>query len=376
MTVYRPAKSPFFAYDFQFKGVRYHGSTGCTTKRDAERYEHDMRRRVALGDDAKPAITIDEACGLYWDERGQHERSSATTKGQLARLIEMVSPNKYAGSLTIVDLDAYVSRRRAMRAGTRKTLVSNATVNRELELLRRVMKFAASREYDVATLDFGRVILSEPRERVRELSADEEKRLFAELPHDLAQVAEFAMISGQRRTAVIELLWSRVDFDNARATVRTKGGIDHSFPLTPRLMAIIKRQPKVGPRVFTYECERSAPRRAGRPARLKGERYPFSKQGWMRKWRQALKDAKIEDFRFHDLRHTAGSRIVRASGNIKTATRLLGHTNIATTSRYVHVLEEDLRDAMLATESRNSPGPGVADTSEIGKKRKGNQRDA
>lgn len=373
MSVYRPAKSPYFAYDFQINGQRFFGSTGLETKRDASRYEADLRKRILLGETSKPSITVDEACGLYWKDKGKHESASATTWGQLARLTAMLGGSSYLGSLEQTDLANFVSKRRGMKATNRKTLVSNATVNREVELARRVWKHAKD-GYAVTDIEWGKLKLAEPKERVRELSADEETKLFKQLPGDLADVVEFAMLSGQRRTAVIQLLWSRLDLDLNRATVATKGGVQHTFPLTPRLLAIINRRPKVGPFVFTYVCERPAPRRKDRsdkPGRLKGERYPFSKQGWVRKWRKALKDAGIEDFRFHDLRHTAGSRIVRQSGNMKMGMQLLGHTNVSTTSRYVHVLEDDLRNAMSAAESRNSPGPEDSESEESNAKSTG-----
>jgi integrase len=187
------------------------------------------------------------------------------------------------------------------------------------------------------------------------LSADEESRLFEKLPANLVPIVEFALLSGQRRTAIIELRWSDVDLQAARAKVRAKGGGWHNFPLSPRMVAIIAAQPKVCPQVFTYVCTRQAPRRADRPARQVGERYPFSKQGWARQWRKALERAGIEDYRFHDNRHTAATRNLRATGNLKGVQKLLGHTNIETTSRYAHALEDDVRAMLFATESRNSP---------------------
>ncbi|MBY0393536.1 MAG: tyrosine-type recombinase/integrase, partial [Novosphingobium sp.] len=67
------------------------------------------------------------------------------------------------------------------------------------------------------------------------------------------------------------------------------------------------------------------------------------------------KEAGITDFRFHDLRHTAGSRITRAGG-LRTAQKVLGHTRIETTARYAHVTEADMLSAMeAADQSRNSP---------------------
>ena len=130
--------------------------------------------------------------------------------------------------------------------------------------------------------------------------------------------------------------------------------------LNDELVTIIANQPKVGPFVFTYVCQKS--REAfidanGRkhPARLKDERYPFTQWGWRRPWGKALKDAEISAFRFHDLRHTRGTRILRTTGNLVLAKEARKHRNIKTTLRYAHAADEDVRRALDASESRNIP---------------------
>jgi integrase len=359
VSVYKTDKSPYWQYDFQRKKQRFHGSTGCTSKRDAEAFEARLKREVALGHEAKRPITLDAACQAYWKDKGQHESSSTTTDYQLANLCEGIGANRLLSSIGTEDFRRYIAKRRAT--------VSNASVNREWQLARRVWKHAAAAGYDLPipgtpdAIDWSKLRLDEPKERVRELTADEEKRLFEKLPESLKPVVEFAALSGQRRSAVIGLLWDKVDLSGPRATIGLKGGGEHTFPLTPRLVEIIEAQPVVEdcPFVFTYACERPSPPRKDRPRRYKGQRYPFSKQGWMRKWRKALADAKITNFRFHDLRHTRGTRILRSTGNLKTVQKLLGHTDIATTARYAHALEDDIRDAMLAGESRNSTGQAL-----------------
>lgn len=357
MSVYRPKTSSKWHYDFRWKGHRFHGSTGQTTRRDAERFEADERRRVALGETAKPGITVDEVCQLWWQDKGERMKSAATLDYQLAALAAGIGKTRLLGSLTLRDFDRYVAKRRAGR--------KNATVNREVELARRVWKHAESRSYDVAPILWGKLLLPEPTERVRELSSDEECKLFNALPEHLKPVVDFALLSGQRRSEVIGLRWADVDLTGARATVdaKSRDGRRHTFPLTPRMVALIANQPKAGPFVFTYVCKKTTARHKAK--RVKGQRYPFSKQGWMREWRTALKAAGIEDFRFHDLRHTTGTRALRATGNLKAVGKLLGHSDVATTARYAHALENDVRDMMIAAESRNSP-EAVAGVASIG----------
>jgi integrase len=348
MSLYKPAKSKFWHYDFQFKGCRYHGSTSCTSKRDAERYQAEVRRKAALGEDAKPTIKLDDACGAWFLAKGQHLRSHATVSYQLENLARGLGQSLPLQDLTLAHLDRYIARRRGQ--------VKNASVNRETALLRRVIEWHGARGVDVPAIAWKEVKLREAKPVTRTLSPEEETRLFAVLPESLKPIVRFALLSGQRKSEIITLRWSDVDLAAGRATVWAKGGRRHTFPLTPALVAIIANQPKACAQVFTYVAERSAPRREDRPQRIKGVRYPFSVQGWDRKWRKALSDAKIEGYRFHDNRHTAATR----TGSIEVANKLLGHSDYRTTQRYFHTAEDTVREGMIAAESRNSPEPAEA----------------
>lgn len=357
MSVRKDPRSPYWQYDFQRNKVRFHGSTGCTTKRDAERFEAELKRKVALGDVSKPAIMLDTAALDFWDNQGKHDKAAKTTEYQVANLCSILGEKHLLSSIGMKEFRAFVARRRGQG-------VSSASINRELEVARRIWKLALSNGYDVPTpgtefaINWSELMLSEPRGRIRFLSNEDERKLFEHLGEDLAAVVRFAILSGQRKDAIVRLRWDRVDLEGMRAEVHTKGDKWHSFPLTEQMVQVIAARPRVGgcPFVFTYVCRRHSPARKDRSRRVKGQRYPFSKQGWDRQWRQALKDAGITDFRFHDLRHTSATRVVRATGNLKLASLLLGHTEISTTSRYAHVLDEDIRDAMRAAESQNSHG--------------------
>lgn len=345
MSVYKPAKSPYWQFDFVHEGRRYHGSTGCTSKRDAQRVEADKRRKAALGVKAKPSVTIDEACGAWWLAKGQYLRSKKTLEYQLLNLANGMGNTVPLGDVTLAAIDAYIARRRAT--------VSNASVNRETGLFRAVVNWCAARGYDAPEIAWGEAKLKEAAVLTRTLTNDEERRLFDKLPASLKSIVEFALLSGQRKTEIVTMRWADVDLGNARAMVWAKGQKPHSFPLTPRMVALIANQPKVCPQVFTYEAERDSPPRFDRVKRKRGERYPFSAQGWDRKWRKALKDAGIERYRFHDNRHTAATR----TESIEVAYTLLGHSDIRTTKRYFHTGEEAVRKALIASESRNSPEP-------------------
>ena len=84
----------------------------------------------------------------------------------------------------------------------------------------------------------------------------------------------------------------------------------------------------------------------------KGERRPITREGLKTGFRRILPTAQIENFRFHDNRHTAATRVLRAGGNLKTVQKLLRHENITTTTKYAHVSDEDVMAAMQAAAER------------------------
>jgi integrase len=93
-------------------------------------------------------------------------------------------------------------------------------------------------------------------------------------------------------------------------------------------------------RVFTYVCQRAE------HGRVPGQRYPITRNGLHSYWRRLLKEAGITGLRFHDLRHDFGTKLLRETGNLKLVQRAMNHAAIATTSRYAHVLDSEVADAM------------------------------
>jgi integrase len=73
-------------------------------------------------------------------------------------------------------------------------------------------------------------------------------------------------------------------------------------------------------------------------------------------WTAALKDAKIHDFRFHDLRHTAATRLADAGTDAFTIAAILGHSTIQMSARYTHATDERKRRAVERMSGSQNPG--------------------
>lgn len=354
MATYRPKNSTIFLYDFQIKGERFHGSTGCKTKRAADDYEAKRRAEIALdtGKRKKPLITLDAAAANYEDHLRANGKWSGTQDYLISSIVEGLCGERLLSDITQADLQAHFAK----RAGE----TSASSANRELDVCRPIWR-RHMRTHDIGEMpDWGALRYAVPEKDPRELFHDEEDRLIPELREDHRDFEIFALISGWRRSEISGLLRPKVNLGQAIAETRVKGGAWVKRPLTAEMVAIIANQPKVGPFVFTYVCQKS--RKAyidnkGRkhPARLKGERYPFGTTTHRKDLKRALERAGIEGFRFHDFRHTLGTRLLRATNNLATTKEALKHKSIKTTLRYAHVLDDDVRRGLEASQSRTIP---------------------
>lgn len=341
MSVYKQKNSPYWKYDFVWKGRRFHGTTGCKSRRDALAFEARERHKVVLPTRESPPISVDEACGLYQD-KVEGQPSWPTTRYMLTALVSSLGAGNLLSEVTQRHLLAFVGERRSGR--------SNATVNREIDTCRAVWRWAEKARYDIGEMpDWGALLLPVGHRDPRELSRAEEPQLFEHIRNDLHDVTLFALLTGWRKSEVTGLRWSDVDVDAAVAQTRIKGGDTVKRPLTQAMITILVNQPKAGPFIFTYICQKS------RGKRLKGERYPITATALRKPWAEALVAAGIQQFRFHDLRHTRGTRILRATGNLVAAKEALKHKNIRTTLRYAHAADDDIRKALEASTSRTTP---------------------
>jgi integrase len=356
--LYQPKGSPYLHYEFVLNGRRFFGSTKTGKLALARRFVERIRAEAIAGtlERRRPEMTVDHAFGRWFTEHGRHLKEADNFEARLGRLLDHLGKDTLLSEIGSDELAGYVARRRAD--------FSPVTVNHDLRTLRRVLRRA--RLWKVALpagIEWRDLFLPEPPPRDRHLSTDEEARLLAELPPDLAVLVRFAILTGARLDSLLRLRWVDVDVAASRLVLQDvksiRPGEKHALPITAELRALLggwRGQHPVF--VFTYLCERTTRDRKG-GVRQAGTRYPFSSTGWRRKWKRALAAAGIADLRFHDTRHTAGTRITKATGNLRVTQRTLGHRNITTTQRYAHVLLEDVAAGIEAA-SRNFPGSGTA----------------
>ncbi len=356
MSVYKRPGQQTFSYDFQVGGRRFSGNTEAKNRKDAEAVERDLKAKARADIEAEKRtgngpLLLRHAAGRYWQEVGQHHRDSAATYRDLERLVGQLGPNKRLDEITDADVAGLVAWRRGQtlkgrtkdKDGKPVKTVSPATVNRSTTA---VLKKVFTRAKTSWRYQFPREPnwrshwLKEPEGRVRELHDGEEAAMGEAMRSDYGPWLRFALITGLRRAETL-IRWSDVNWSAKSITRLGKAGRLVSTPITDEVAALLEPLKGHHPEyVFTFMANLT------RDGRVKGRRYPITYEGGKTEWQRLMKRAGVADLRFHDLRHTTATRLLRETGNLKIVQRALNHRDIATTARYGHVLDEEVAEAL------------------------------
>lgn len=207
---------------------------------------------------------------------------------------------------------------------------SGATTNRYLAPLSAAFTFAVK---DLGWMDDNpmRKITKpkEPRGRVRFLSADERQRLLEACRESsnpqLYPAVLLALCTGMRKGEQFSLTWRQVDLNTGRIILEdTKNGERRTVVATGPALEELRKLAKVRRLDSEYVF----------PGKVKGEPIDLE-----RPWRQALKRAEIEDFRWHDLRHSFASELAMSGATLAEIAEAMGHKTLAMVKRYAHLTE-------------------------------------
>jgi integrase len=302
-------------------GKRIFESTGTEDRLAAQQFEDLLKaeywRVQKLGE--RPNYTWQQAVTRWLDEQA-HKKSIADDIHHLRRL-DADLRKLYLNDIDRQLIDTITSKR--LRDG-----VMNSTVNRMLEVLRAILR-RAERQWEWIERAPHVRMLPEPKRRIRWITREEADRLLDELPDHLRDMVAFTLSTGLREANVCGLTWQQIDLQRRVAWFHAdemKGKKEHAVPLNNDAVVILRQQlGKHSTWVFTYNCHRvnSANNHA---------------------WRKALKRAGIEDFRWHDLRHTWASWHIQAGTPLHILQELGGWESVEMVRRYAHLSADHLSE--------------------------------
>lgn len=310
-------------------------------------------------------VFLDEVYAPWVEQH--HSQTSSTIKRIEAAFPELLD-------LSMPDLTVWALEK--WRTARRKQGVAPSTLNRDVSALKgaisRAVEWGVIDEHPLAKL---KPIKTDQRGRVRFLSSEEAQRLRDALEErdwgmkdarsranawrrergypEWQSLSEYrfadyltplvlvSLNTGIRRGEAFQLRWTDLDFKGRVLTVagdRAKSGQTRHVPLNDEALGslIAWRNQTTGDGLVW-------PGKGGAPL-----------DNVKRAWGSVLRSAKVESFRWHDLRHTFASWLVMRGVPLNTVRDLLGHADIKTTLRYAHLAPDHRAEAVAALNSRSS----------------------
>ncbi|MFA6497886.1 MAG: site-specific integrase [Desulfurivibrionaceae bacterium] len=225
------------------------------------------------------------------------------------------------------------TRKEGGKIVTTQRLRSKATVNRYLAAFGGCLTIAASPAWGWIDVNPMKKIgkQTEPQGRVRFLSDDERERLLAACQGSanplLYTIVILALSTGMRHGEAINLTWDDVNFDNQRITLHdTKNGERRVVHLAGKALALLQELKAKNLRGSNLVFPGSFAMNRG-PASIRTA------------WLTALKKAEIDNFKFHDLRHSAASYLAMNGAPLLDIAAILGHKTLSMVKRYSHLSE-------------------------------------
>ncbi|MEI2635429.1 MAG: site-specific integrase [Methylotenera sp.] len=343
MSLYQRKDSPYWWVKLSVNGQKpIQQSTGTTNRQEAKEYEakrlNELWLETRLG--ITPKHYWEEAVVRYLDEM-QHNKSRDCDIRHFRWLAKHLD-GKYLNEINRTLIERVTTARKKVGA-------SNATVNRCMGLVSRVLRKAA---FEWEWLDKAVKVrkLPENKIRVRYLTSDEATRLIHELPAHLAAMAKFSLATGLRKSNVTGLQWSQVDLANRRAWIhaeQAKGGKAIPVPLSSEAIEVLRGERFKHPtHVFTYR---------GKPVN----------QINTKAWRAALVRAGIANFRWHDLRHTWASWHVQNGTPLAVLKELGGWADYDMVQKYAHLSSDHLAEYVERVSGKFETGKGTLATNQL-----------
>lgn len=259
-------------------------------------------------------------------------RSWRSPKGYVQILIQHFG-KKRLRDITHNDIERF--RLERLKSPTSKGERTIAAVNRELETLRAVLRFAIRQGWLVRSpFECGAPLISKADEirRERVLTHEEENRLLAVCSGRRAHLRPIliaALDTAMRRGELFKLKWLDIDFGNRLIQVRattTKTQRSRTVGMTSRLITELQC-------LWELSTKNQDELVFGITDTIKTA------------FASACTAASIESFRFHDCRHTAITRMVQAGMSATEAMKVSGHTQMSTFARYVNPNDDAARRA-------------------------------
>lgn len=328
MGLYKRNGSQFYWMSFRINGRRAFESTETANKKLAEKIYAKRLTEITEGkwfpNEARKR-TFEELRTRYMTEHSKvYKTAKSSTRDESAfKCLSTVFAGLMLSGITPAKIFDYKSVR--IKDG-----VKPATIFKELAILRHSLNIARQWEW-IESNPFSKVKFEQVHNKIeRWITPEEEKRLLDASAPWLKEIIIFAINTGMRQDEILSLQWSQVDLSRLTVTLLiTKNKEKRTIPLNQTVYELLKSKSKVryiSGFIFVSQTGTK-----------------INARNLLRAFFKARKEAKLEDVRFHDLRHTFATRLVQSRIDLYVVKELLGHKTITMTMRYAHHNPESLR---------------------------------
>ncbi len=283
-----------------------------------------------------PDVTVAEAWTAYQTVSERDNDTWQTEAGRAEHIVRHLG-RRNAASLTVRDVDEFRTLRLSEKT-KRGAAPSHATLDREVELLKRMLGYAVACETLTVNPIAKVKLLHKPNVRVSVLDEADFGKLLEAADVELKPILLVAFDTGMRKREILDLRWSQVDLKHGvikLAAEDTKTEQARTICLTSRAVRALEDTPKVPGSLYVFA-------------------NPSTKKPWAdmkRGFAGACKAAGLKGVWFHDLRRSFVTNARRRGVPESVVMRFSGHRTRAVFDRYNVVEEEDLRAAVKKLES-------------------------
>ena len=289
--------------------------------------------------------TLKELTDKYTENYKNQASFKTGKRHYLENFKEYFGDSTLLANIKYLNLETYRNHLRD-KITKNRTIRSDASVNREMSCLHHI--FTKAIEWEMIEQNpFSKgksLILKENNKRLRFLNEDEILKLVEACPGYLKNIVECALNTGMRRGEILGLKWSQIR-NGFIYLKETKTSNPRQIPINDTLDEMFKRiKSEQNPSKNVIGLD-------GKPVKGFKSDYVFCRNGKPYKYitntfNAGAKRAGIEDFTFHDLRHTFASQLIMKGGSSKDVQELLGHKTMSMTLRYAHLSQDHKRKAV------------------------------
>ena len=326
---------------FQIDGERKHKACkGAKNQREAEKLEQGFMYQLQQQQNGviprkEKKFSVDKGCDKFLEYSKLNKKSYKQDVSRIKLIRQYFKKYKYLNDIKPNHIEQF-------KAFLLTKGLSKTTINRYLEVLSKMFNIAVDNDWLSKNPIKSGMKFPQKNYVIRSLSEDEENRLIAVLSTKeyeyLKGIVIVALNTAFRRQNILDLTWDQIDLKNRVIEITENKANKHILkPINDTLYAYftsIPEEKRNGYVFINYYTGRKC-------------------KEIKRAWKTVKQKANITNFRFHDLKHTVGTRLAQNNVPIPVIKEVLDHSDIKTTMRYVHTADEQILSAMNKLNSYN-----------------------